>query len=500
MPSDSSCSPYTAEIIDSRITISGRSARDQEIESMENKSSTIMMKKKTEQLDRTNYLSTLMHMLNGFIGSGILSMPITFKNGGLILASVMNPMIGILSCHCIHMLIQINELSIKIDGRTTPLDYHELAEFAFRIGPKLLRPWARIARYFVLVAIACTQIGGCCVYYLFIGTNVQKFLSQIYGTEKSPSKEACLAMILPIVIGINYIRNIRRLTFLSTISNFLQVAGIGIILYNLSTQPWPEFPDQLPKIGEKIPQFFVSSLFIFEGISLSMSLYKTIDKAEKFSRPFGVLNVGLLLIGAFYFTLGFMGYSCYGSNVEATITANLTGSHINNTVQVLYALAVLFTYPIILYVPIQILWPIMERNLRNKFIVGDGILANRTTLIIELSFRTGLVLFTYMLASVVHKLELIISLIGAITSSSIAVIIPSTLHLITFYGQCSSGHQRRWLLTKNLAIMMVGWSGFFLGSYYSLCDIIGSYRSDDDLIIVAQSTIAPLEPFRSSIE
>lgn len=126
MPSDSSCSPYTAEIIDSRITISGRSARDQEIESMENKSSTIMMKKKTEQLDRTNYLSTLMHMLNGFIGSGILSMPITFKNGGLILASVMNPMIGILSCHCIHMLIQINELSIKIDGRTTPLDYHEV--------------------------------------------------------------------------------------------------------------------------------------------------------------------------------------------------------------------------------------------------------------------------------------------------------------------------------------------------------------------------------------
>lgn len=230
-------------------------------------------------------------------------------------------------------------------------------------------------------------------------------------------------MILPIVIGINYIRNIRRLTFLSTISNFLQVAGIGIILYNLSTQPWPEFPHQLPKIGEKIPQFFVSSLFIFEGISLvcivkkvklhflsifsfplqSMSLYKTIDKAEKFSRPFGVLNVGLLLIGAFYFTLGFMGYSCYGSNVEATITSNLTGSHINNTVQVLYALAVLFTYPIILYVPIQILWPIMERNLRNKFIVGDGILANRTTLIIELSFRTGLVLFTCKFAILLLK-------------------------------------------------------------------------------------------------
>ena len=82
--------------------------------------------KRTTTEDRTSYLSTLMHMLNGFIGSGILSMPITFKNGGLIVAMVMNPMIGILSCHCIHMLIQINELAMKIKDRTIPLDYHEV--------------------------------------------------------------------------------------------------------------------------------------------------------------------------------------------------------------------------------------------------------------------------------------------------------------------------------------------------------------------------------------
>lgn len=149
----------------------------------------------------------------------------------------------------------------------------KLAEFAFEIGPRLFRPWARKAKYFVLIAIACTQIGGCCVYYLFIGTNVKKFLTHCLGEENCPSKEVCLVMILPIVIGINMIRNIRRLTLLSTISNGLQIAGIGIILYNISTKSWPEFPDRLPKIGEKIPQFFVSSLFIYEGISLVSILY-----------------------------------------------------------------------------------------------------------------------------------------------------------------------------------------------------------------------------------
>ena len=77
--------------------------------------------------NRTNYIQTLMHLLNGFIGSGILSMPMAFRDGGIVLASVLNPIIGIMSLYCIHMLLSINRFSMKRTNTKMPYDYHEVS-------------------------------------------------------------------------------------------------------------------------------------------------------------------------------------------------------------------------------------------------------------------------------------------------------------------------------------------------------------------------------------
>lgn len=52
--------------------------------------------------------------------------------------------------------------------------YFKVAEYAFLIGPKALRRFSKVSRYVVLSALVATQIGGCCVYFLFISTNLQK--------------------------------------------------------------------------------------------------------------------------------------------------------------------------------------------------------------------------------------------------------------------------------------------------------------------------------------
>ena len=82
-----------------------------------------------------------------------------------------------------------------------------------------------------------------------------------------PSKAVTLVMILPIVILINWIRNIRYLSYLSTLANILQVAGISVVLYNLFSVPIQDL-HRLPAVGDKIPQYFVTTLFIFEGSSV----------------------------------------------------------------------------------------------------------------------------------------------------------------------------------------------------------------------------------------
>jgi len=49
-----------------------------------------------------------------------------------------------------------------------------MAEYAFLLGPKRLRRYSKIARMVVITTIVGTQVGACCVYYVFIATNVEK--------------------------------------------------------------------------------------------------------------------------------------------------------------------------------------------------------------------------------------------------------------------------------------------------------------------------------------
>lgn len=445
---------------------------------------------------KTNYIQTLMHLLNGFIGSGILSMPMAFRDGGIILATILNPIIGVMSCYCIHMLLTINRWAMKATNRKMPYEYHELALYAFSFGPKPLRPWARTASLVVLSTVIATQIGGCCVYFTFIATNLEKFLINRMGKENAPKKEICLLLVLPLALAINCIRNIRHLTFFSTVSNFFQVAGLGIIFYHLFDQPLKD-PFRLPAVGdlEKIPKFFVSTLFIFEGISVSMSLYKAIRDPRQFHRPLGVLNVGLAIIIAFYFSIGFFGYVQFGAAIAGTITVNLPAEPMYDAVQLLYAFAVLLTYPIILYVPIQVLWPIIRRKVARRLKVADSqkkadnsFSARAKLMTVEFAFRAALVLSTYILAAVIPKLELIISLVGSVTSSTVTITIPAILYTVAFWNQ-EGPLGKFFLVLVNGTLLIIGLGGLGFGFYYSLLDIIDSYKTgtpDDDVEKVAR--------------
>lgn len=119
----------------------------------------------------------------------------------------------------------------------------------------------------------------------------------------------------------------------------------------------------------------------------SMSLYKTIDQPSHFSRPLGVLNVGLTIITGFYLSLGFFGYVRFGQSVAPSITESLPPEPVYLAAQVMYAAAVALTYPVILYVPVQVLWPAIERRL-------GGVTRRWLLVTLELTFRASLVLLT----------------------------------------------------------------------------------------------------------
>lgn len=100
---------------------------------------------------------------------------------------------------------------------------------------------------------------------------------------------------------------------------------VGIVLtVGFAAQNLPPFSD-LKKVGswETLPLYFGTALFAFEGIALVLPLQNAMKNPDNFSKPFGVLNVGMTFVTAIYIVVGGVGYWQYGEETQGSLTLNL---------------------------------------------------------------------------------------------------------------------------------------------------------------------------------
>lgn len=53
-------------------------------------------------------------------------------------------------------------------------DFAETVGLCFECGPPKLRPWANLMKLLVNIFICVTQLGFCCVYFVFISSNLKQ--------------------------------------------------------------------------------------------------------------------------------------------------------------------------------------------------------------------------------------------------------------------------------------------------------------------------------------
>lgn len=175
----------------------------------------------------------------------------------------------------------------------------------------------------------------------------------------------------------------------------------------------------------------------------------------------GVLNIGMTFVVSLYSAVGFFGYLRYGEDVEGAITLNLPKDDmLAQSVQMMIAISIFFTYGLQFYVPMEIIW----KNVRHLF--------GARKLAAEYGLRVILVLFTVCMAIAVPNLGPLISLIGAVCLSTLGLMFPSIIELVTVWDQDNGLGRLKWRLWKNIAIICFGVLGFVTGSYVCIVDIL----------------------------
>nr|XP_022326805.1 proton-coupled amino acid transporter 2-like [Crassostrea virginica] len=423
-------------------------------------------------------IQSLMHLLKGNIGTGILAMPIAVSYAGLWVGSVGILVLGFLATHCMHMLLNCST-HLRRRERKGPVDYADTFHLSLISGPKSFRWFAGAGRVVINIFLMMTQFGFCCVYILFVATNIKQLLHTMWAGD--PDIKIYIVAVALLLIPYCLIRNLVHLAPFAMFANVLNTIGLIIIFQYI----FQGLPDQsvrpADKTYEKLPLYFGTALFTYEGIGLVLPIENKMRTPEAFTGWNGILSVGMVTICSLYSAMGWYGYLKFGDEAKGSITLNLpTDEILYQLVLLMFSISLFISFALQLYVPIKIIWPKIERHLVSKKKKNLG----------EYCLRIILVLFTAIVAIVVPELDLLISLVGALASSSLALVFPPLIEILTY--KAPNERLSAVSVVKDVLIMIFGAFGCVVGTWVSIDEISKKFRT-----ITPPDTTTPLYPIHN---
>jgi len=403
---------------------------------------------------RISNTDTIIHLLKGNLGTGILAMPDAIKNSGLLVGNIGLVFMAYVCIHCMHLLVENSQILCR---RTNSpyLAYADVAEKCFATSSsERLRKWSKKARFTVNIFLCITQLGFCCVYFVFVAQNIQQVFDHYFGKV---DYHVYMAVILGPQLLLCGIRNLKYLSPFSMLANLLQFIALGCIFYYLLQDLPYTWERKAFASWQQLPLYFGTAIYTFEGIGVILPLENQMKTPKDMKGWNGVLNTGMVIVACLLIAVGFFGYLKFGDAVAGSITLNLpVDEFLAQLTKVMMSLSVFFTYALQFYVPITVMGPYLATKVSPENYVKS-----------EYLLRLVLVLLTFGLAAAIPRLDLFISLVGAVSSSTLALLAPAVIDSVTNWETMS--RSRLW---KNVFVFIFGFVGFIAGTFVSVLNIV----------------------------
>ncbi|GMT29426.1 hypothetical protein PFISCL1PPCAC_20723 [Pristionchus fissidentatus] len=344
-------------------------------------------------------------IIGDMAGGGLVALPSSFVNSGLWAGIAMTIVSAVLSGYT---GVQLGDNWLMMQER-----WSEYRESCRKPYPEMgYRAVGRGGRIFVSIIITIQQFGLSVVFLLLASNNISSFLFAFWQIKINFCFIALVvALFITPFLMLGSAKDFWQAGFVATVST-----SIAVILMIVGTihdwgacQPEVDFP---PLVFNKFFLAYGTIMFAYGGHSVFPSFQHDMQKPQDFAKS--VIS-GYAVILTMYLPVSILGYIVYGGSQGGSIITSLQLTWVQQTVNVLITIHVVFTQ-VIICSPLSLQIEELFR-VPNKFCVGRVIV------------RCIIVLCVLFTALSIPKFGVILDLIGGTTITMLTMLLPAIFNL-----------------------------------------------------------------------
>lgn len=192
---------------------------------------------------------------------------------------------------------------------------------------------------------------------------------------------------------------------------------------------------------------------------MTLVIENEMENPQDMTKPFGVINMSIAFVGALYILVGVLGYARYGDEIQSSVTLNLLPGTVSSiSVQCMMTICAYISFGLNFYVATSSVWLHIEEP----------------SPLLESIVRFWLVIVCISLAVLIPNIGSFMGLVGALFLSTLGFVVPGVLNSVALWpndlGKC------KWVLVKDIFIILFGIIALVSGTVSSLKEIIAMYR------------------------